>query len=305
MHRAEILKAEALVFTQLQVAQSQNIGVYAQAPAGSGNYALWLNGNFTTTGSQITLSDEQLKTEITPLENASELLSQLQPKQYYFNNNVDPHINLDTEQNYGFLAQEVQEVLPEVVRTVKMPPQLDSTGFDTGTEQEYLGVQYIQFIPILVAALNEQNEIIETQTTELNTMEKALNDVQSELSSMKDALQQAVATFETAKRGMDDCCTNKPVNAPGPGGQGKLELNQNYPNPFTSRTRIDFYLPQEARIRVEITDGQGKKLETLIEGQFASGEHSTTWDGAGHAPGIYYYSLYADGELLTKKMIKM
>ena len=39
----------------------------------------------------------------------------------------------------------------------------------------------------------------------------------------------------------------------------------------------------------------GRTLERLVE---------ATWNSGIYAPGIYFYTLYADGRLLTKKMIK-
>lgn len=84
----------------------------------------------------------------------------------------------------------------------------------------------------------------------------------------------------------------------------QLELEQNVPNPFDNQTRIAFILPIEAQVILEITDAAGRPLERLIDGQLSSGEHTTLWDGSGMASGIYFYTLYADGELITKKMIK-
>ncbi len=55
---------------------------------------------------------------------------------------------------------------------------------------------------------------------------------------------------------------------------------------------------------MEITDAAVRPLERLIDGQLSSGEHTTLWDGSNVASGIYFYTLYADGELITKKMIK-
>jgi len=55
---------------------------------------------------------------------------------------------------------------------------------------------------------------------------------------------------------------------------------------------------------LEITDATGRPLERLIDGQLSNGEHTTLWDGSNVASGIYFYTLYADGQLLTKKMIK-
>ncbi len=55
---------------------------------------------------------------------------------------------------------------------------------------------------------------------------------------------------------------------------------------------------------LEISDSQGRKLEKLMDGHMGAGTHSITWDGSRYSPGMYYYSLYANGQLLTKKMIK-
>jgi hypothetical protein len=56
---------------------------------------------------------------------------------------------------------------------------------------------------------------------------------------------------------------------------------------------------------LEISDAQGRPLRTLIDGKMGGGNHTTTFDGSGLASGIYYYSLYANGELITKRMMKL
>jgi len=63
-------------------------------------------------------------------------------------------------------------------------------------------------------------------------------------------------------------------------------------------------LDRAAQIRLEISDAQGKVLEVLVNQSMDAGEYTERWDASAYAPGTYYYSLYADTELLTKKMIK-
>jgi flagellar hook assembly protein FlgD len=120
---------------------------------------------------------------------------------------------------------------------------------------------------------------------------------------MQESLATALAAMELAKSNMDNCCQNKATGSTSP-ANGSPQLQQNVPNPFEGSTRIDFSLPETAQVRLEISDSQGRSLETLINGQLAAGSHSTTWDGSRYSPGMYYYSLYANGELLSKKMIK-
>lgn len=62
--------------------------------------------------------------------------------------------------NIGFLAQEVEEVFPEVIHQ-------QPTGF--------LGVDYPHFAPILVEAIKEQQYIIEKQSDRIDQLELALD----------------------------------------------------------------------------------------------------------------------------------
>jgi len=51
---------------------------------------------------------------------------------------------------YGLIAQEVEDVLPELVKSMKV-----------GDDQEYKSVNYNALIPILIEAIKEQHEEIE------------------------------------------------------------------------------------------------------------------------------------------------
>jgi|GEM_PF-6143238 len=48
----------------------------------------------------------------------------------------------------------------------------------------------------------------------------------------------------------------------------------------------------------------GRPIERLVDGMMGAGKHSIQWDGSRLASGMYFYTLYANGTLLTKKMIK-
>jgi len=123
------------------------------------------------------------------------------------------------------------------------------------------------------------------------------NDMQAVLTAVQ-SMQQKTANWFTPKTGTGE--TGGIINE----NLKELELEQNVPNPFDSHTRITFNLPQSADVILEITDAAGRPLERLIDGKMSNGEHTTLWDGSKVASGIYFYTLYADGELITKKMIK-
>ncbi len=76
------------------------------------------------------------------------------------------------------------------------------------------------------------------------------------------------------------------------------------PNPFSDETLISFELEKPATVRLDISDSAGRLLETVVEERMEPGTHQVRWDGSRYASGVYYYSLYADTILLTKRMIK-
>ena len=69
-------------------------------------------------------------------------------------------------------------------------------------------------------------------------------------------------------------------------------LYQNYPNPFNPSTTIAFDLPESARIRLEIFDILGRKIDVLFDGMIPAGRHQIVWQPRNTvASGIYFYRL--------------
>jgi hypothetical protein len=100
------------------------------------------------------VSDERMKTIIEPIENASAKVATLRTVIGYFNNDT-------TQTRRPFLiAQDVQAVLPEAVSV---------QNTETGT----LGMSYTDTIPLLVAAINEQQALITSLTARVAALEGA------------------------------------------------------------------------------------------------------------------------------------
>ena len=118
------------------VYNSSNVGVYL----GSGNTA-WSSS-----------SDERIKTAITPFENALEKVCTLRAGTgRYFKDE-------ETVSRSLLIAQDVQAVLPEAVNV-----QNDEIGT--------LGLQYTDVIPLLVAAIKEQQALITALTARITALE--------------------------------------------------------------------------------------------------------------------------------------
>ena len=97
-------------------------------------FYLYNNGNYSFAGSNV--SDKRLKENIKNIDyNATEKLMQLVPKSYNMINHPDT-------KRSGFIAQEVKEILPDLI-----------TG--TETNEEYLGLDYNGLLTLAVKAIQE------------------------------------------------------------------------------------------------------------------------------------------------------
>jgi hypothetical protein len=73
-------------------------------------------------------------------------------------------------------------------------------------------------------------------------------------------------------------------------------LTQNYPNPFNAQTTIQYALPKESEVRLEVYDILGKRVATLVDGIVPAGFHRIVWDASWQASGVYFYKISAIGE---------
>lgn len=81
-----------------------------------------------------------------------------------------------------------------------------------------------------------------------------------------------------------------------------LELEQNFPNPFTNRTTVPFTLPEAANVRFFVIDAMGHVVNSFTR-HFNAGEQTITIDMEAYSSGIYYYGIEVNGERRMKKMI--
>jgi hypothetical protein len=83
-----------------------------------------------------------------------------------------------------------------------------------------------------------------------------------------------------------------------------FELCQNYPNPFNPSTKISWQSPVGSWQTIKLFDVLGRELETIVDGYYNSGVHSTLYIVNSTLPsGVYFYQLKAGDFVQTKKMI--
>lgn len=139
----------------LYIRDNGNVGL---GNIGDATARLNVSGSIKAT-SFITVSDERFKINFSPVKTVLKKLDMIKIYAYQYKKtekqltdsisvNVDkatPPYTFDDKDHIGFKAQEIQEVYPELVST-------DENGF--------LSVNYVEFVPLLIKAIQEQNEKI-------------------------------------------------------------------------------------------------------------------------------------------------
>jgi len=82
-----------------------------------------------------------------------------------------------------------------------------------------------------------------------------------------------------------------------------ISLSQNYPNPFTNETRIEYSLANEESVLVEVKDVAGKIVHIVDEGVRPAGKHSVLLVKKDLDAGLYFYTLKAGETNITRRML--
>jgi hypothetical protein len=81
------------------------------------------------------------------------------------------------------------------------------------------------------------------------------------------------------------------------------KLSQNYPNPFSGITTINYYLPQPAFVNLGIYDFMNREITTLVDEERSSGNHEVTLVAGNLPDGLYVCILRTENSVLTRKII--
>lgn len=146
---------------------SGDLRIYYDATTGAGAVPI-LRGAFSAiNGTYNNFSDIRLKKNISILENQLDKVMQLRPTRYQIRGQEGDEYSL------GLIAQEVQNIVPEVVSQMS----------DKGDDKNYLGIAYSELIPVLIGAIQDQQDIINAQKFELANVRTELNTASASLRS--------------------------------------------------------------------------------------------------------------------------
>jgi hypothetical protein len=122
---------------------------------------LAVQGTVSSAGTNLT-SDIRLKKNITPLQKSLSIIQKLNPVTYDKKMNL-ASVDYSIKEN-GFIAQELQKILPNLVH-------------ESADKDKLLSVNYTAIIPILTKGIQEQQVIIEDQKKRLEALEKLVSDL--------------------------------------------------------------------------------------------------------------------------------
>jgi hypothetical protein len=83
---------------------------------------------------------------------------------------------------------------------------------------------------------------------------------------------------------------------------------RNYPNPFKSETEIEYSLPNDGFVSINIYNSKGELVIVLGQKLEVKGDHSIKWDGKNNlgntiSNGTYYYQIISGNNISVKKML--
>jgi photosystem II stability/assembly factor-like uncharacterized protein len=81
-------------------------------------------------------------------------------------------------------------------------------------------------------------------------------------------------------------------------------LYQNYPNPFNSMTNVKVQMLKQGFAELKVFDISGKLIKILLNEKLSTGEHKVSFNASDFTSGVYFYTLFVDGNRIdTKKAV--
>jgi hypothetical protein len=116
-------------------------------------------------------SDGRLKTNVVPVKSGLEIVDQLNPVFFDWDQNNPRAVGYGTKHQVGFIAQDLEKVLPEVV----------DVGADT-----YRTVEYGKITAVLVAAVKELYHEVIGHNEKIKTLETGKSFTDRDIASLKE-----------------------------------------------------------------------------------------------------------------------
>ena len=288
-----------------------NYGVYGIATGGTTNRAGYFAGDLETTAASVITSDRKFKQNVSNEKSALELLERLRPVTYNMKTGEFPQFNFSERQQHGFIAQELAEVLPELVHDSYHPEKTDASGNVINEAVSYKSVNYTGLISINTQAINELNQKVEEKDAVIKEQEKKIEDLNTRLAQLENCLSALLPALCQMNQSAIEQNTAESQQALKEqlqiilSDKNTIVLTQNVPNPFAEETVIEYNIPVNVvQAQIHFYDAQGKLIQSVDVTTRGNGELKVFANDL--SKGTYSYNLVADGKIVaSKKMVKM
>lgn len=260
-------------------------------------YAGYFQGNVYATGTYQG-SDRKLKQNIIELTSALEIIKKLEPKEFeYKQDGYYSSMNLPKGRRYGLIAQDVEKILPDLVRVAKFdfrhaqPPakqkqdaaQVIRINAQISETIDFKTLNYTELIPIMVKGMQEL-------TNENSELKQQVNELQQQMDDLRQLINKQ-AKNENPKQSRNEQ-TNVFLSGTHLGGVT--------PNPVKGTASIQYSISEGSkRAQLMITDDLGRHIKTIQ----LSTSGVINVDVTSLANGVYQYSLIVDNKIeATRKM---
>ena len=245
-----------------------NVGILGIAPT----YAGYFDGNVYASG-VYSGSDQMLKQNINDFSKAMEIIDQLHPRRYVYRQDGDyKWMNLPNGEHYGLIAQDVEKILPGLVKDTKFETRLAKGDTSNSATISFKALNYTELIPIVIKGMQEQQETIQG-------LQRTNEQQQKQIDELKQIVQALTGTREV--KSYSSAFTD-------------TYLLQNAPNPFSQSTSINCHIAlpaKQAQLIMRSPDGKILKSWSLIAGM-----NKVTLNAGSLAAGEYMYCLLVDGK---------
>lgn len=82
-----------------------------------------------------------------------------------------------------------------------------------------------------------------------------------------------------------------------------FEVSSNMPNPFNQQTSFNISLTETSHVTIDVINALGTSVATLDKGNLVAGSHKIMLDATDLASGLYFYTVKAGNNSVTKKMM--
>ena len=83
----------------------------------------------------------------------------------------------------------------------------------------------------------------------------------------------------------------------------EYNLSNAYPNPFNPSTTIDFSVPSESFVSIDIYDITGRNIQTLVSDNYQPGYYSISWYADTYSSGVYFVKMVSGNYIESQKLM--